>query len=110
MSGLQGNFGYEHFHDPVRVVTTGTSTKQSAPDRIIVVNLLTPAAFSVVLFGSPLEGRRVTVKDGAGNAATYNVTISTSDATTIDGSLTFVLNNNYASVDLCFNGTAWNIL
>ncbi len=111
MSGtsIYGNFGYEHFHTPVRIATT-TPVTMVGSDMIICVLLGTPGAVTLNLFPSPLEGREVTVKDGAGNAGTYNITIQTTDSTTIDGSSTNVISSNYGHVKFVFNGTQWNVV
>jgi hypothetical protein len=49
------------------------------------------------------------VKDGGGNAGTYNITVSTADGKTIDGASTNTLNTNYQATGYVFNGTAWNV-
>ena len=45
----------------------------------VVINLTTPAAFTLDLMPSAqlLPGTMLYIKDGAGNAATYNITINT---------------------------------
>jgi hypothetical protein len=101
------NFGYEHFYVPVRVATT-TPVAMSGSDKAICVLLGTPGAVALSLYPSPLEGREVLIKDGAGNAGTYNITISTTDSTTIDGASTLVISSNYGHTRLIFNGTQWN--
>ena len=53
-------------------------------------------------------GRRVTVKDKSGNAATNNVTVEPSGAgETIDGQATFSLNINLAAVSFVSDGSNW---
>ena len=53
-------------------------------------------------------GRRVTVKDKSGNAATNNVTISPTGAgETIDGNANLVLNINLAAVSFVSDGSNW---
>jgi hypothetical protein len=49
------------------------------------------------------------IKDGKGDAATNNITV-TPAAGTIDGSSTAVINTNYGSMQLIYNGTQWNII
>jgi len=49
------------------------------------------------------------IKDNAGTASIYNITITPSGKN-IDGSASLVLNTNYGSVDIVYNGTQWNAL
>lgn len=92
----------------IRVVTaTGAVTVTSADD-IVVVNKGTGAATTVNL-PAGVTGTVFTIKDGKGDAATNNITV-TPAAGNIDGAGTFVMNNNYQSVSLVYNGTEWNII
>jgi hypothetical protein len=92
-----------------RVVTASGTITQAATDHIIIVNKTTGAATTLNLMASPATGFVCTIKDGKGDAATNNITI-TPNAGTIDGAASVVMSSNYASVDLCFNGTNWNLL
>ncbi len=85
-----------------RTLTTGTTFLST--DRYIFSNQ--SAAIAYTLYASPVTNQMITVKDIAGNAATYNITITG----TIDGASSFVLNNNYAFVDLIYNGTNWSVI
>ena len=89
------------------VVTAGASPYTMTWGEEIVC--VSPAApFSVVLPASPpMAGIQVTVKDVGGTASVNNITVSTSDATTIDGDSSVVLNANYGFLTLFFNGTNW---
>lgn len=49
------------------------------------------------------------IKDGGGNAQTYNITVQTSDGKTIDGSSSYVMTTNYQATEFVFNGTQWNV-
>lgn len=49
---------------------------------------------------------RVWVKDGAGGAAAYPLTITPDGAETIEGEASFVIDSNYAGVTLVFDGTS----
>jgi hypothetical protein len=93
----------------LRIVTASGNVTQSASDQIIIVNKATPAVTTVNLLSSPATGQMLQVKDGAGNASSYNITIVPASGT-IDGSSSIVMNNNYASVTLVYNGSGWNIL
>jgi hypothetical protein len=93
---------------PMRVVTTGTSVTATDADGIIVINLETPAAFTVTLPTSPLLGKTIAVVDGAGNAFTYPITVESS--ANINGSSTYTIDSNYNAAVFAFNGTSWNVL
>jgi hypothetical protein len=63
-----------------------------------------------LLPNAPSTGRSYVVKDTAGGAATHNITVTTvGGSVNIDGSTSFVMNTNYESVELIFNGTAYEI-
>jgi hypothetical protein len=65
---------------------------------------------SILLPNAPSTGRSYVVKDTAGGAATHNITVTTvGGSVNIDGSTSFVMNTNYESVELIFNGTAYEI-
>jgi hypothetical protein len=91
-----------------KVVTTGTTYQCLSTDYYVAINLGTPAAMAVTLPSSPTAGQTLVIKDGAGDAATYNITVSPSSGT-LDGASNVVLNNNYASVSVFYNGTNWSI-
>jgi hypothetical protein len=58
----------------------------------------------------PTAFRTWIVKDRTGSANTHNITLTTPGGTvTIDGSTTYVMNSNYAAVNLIFNGTNYEI-
>jgi hypothetical protein len=106
---MSGYFGPGPNPATLWVVTASGTISPLSTDGIIIVNKTTPAATAVTLMSSPPTGQSVTIKDGAGNAATYNITVSPA-AGLIDGLGTMVLNNNYASCTLVYNGTGWNII
>lgn len=66
----------------------------------------TGGAKTVTLPGTPPAGTTVIVKDRGGQAAANNITITG----TIDGVVGLVINANYASYSLVFNGTDWSIV
>jgi hypothetical protein len=57
-----------------------------------------------------VSGRMLVIKDTAGGAATFPITISTEGAEKIDGQDTYVINVNYGSVTLYSNGTHWFVV
>lgn len=93
----------------LRVVTAAGAVNMLAGDEIVVVNKTIGAATVVNLSSSPVVGRVYTVKDGKGDAATNNITLTPASGT-IDGDATGVMAVNYLSVDIIWNGTQWNAL
>lgn len=93
----------------VRVVTAAGAVTVATTDDVIVVNKGTGAATAANLPATPATGTRFTIKDGKGDAGTNNITI-TPAAGNIDGAGTYVMNINYQSVTVVYNGTQWNII
>lgn len=69
----------------------------------------TAGVLVVDLPNAPATGTSYVVKDLSGTADTNNITISTAGAETIDGAATFVMNTEYESVNLLYNGSSWEI-
>ena len=92
------------------LVTSGDSYSiNSATDQIVIVNKSSGSATSLTLPSNPVTGMVYTIKDGKGDALSNNITITPSSGT-IDGSSNLVIVANYASVNLVYNGTEWNII
>jgi hypothetical protein len=90
----------------VPVVEVTTSPFEAAlTDYYLAVDVGEPT--SIVLPVSP-TGTVFVIKDIDGDAATNPITITT--ATTIDGATSALINANYGSITLIFNGTEWNIV
>lgn len=88
------------------IITTGSSYTALVTDNVILVNKGTGSATGITLPTGATTWQQITIKDMKGDAATHNITVTG----TIDGGSSAVLNTNYASVDLLFNGTNWSIL
>lgn len=93
----------------LRVITSAGAVTANLYDSTIIVNKATGAATAVALAASPATGKRFTIKDGKGDAATNNITI-TPAAGTIDGAANLVINTNYGRATLVYNGTQWNVI
>lgn len=81
-----------------------------AGDQDIVTNLTVAGAVSVVLSASAPIGKRVTVIDGKGDAATvgHNVTVTVAGGGTINGGANVVINTNFGKgTFLKISATAW---
>jgi hypothetical protein len=90
----------------LRVVTAAGAMTVSATDDVVVVNKTVGAATTVNL-PAGVTGRRYTIKDGKGDAAANNITI-TPAAGNIDGAATLVISTNYGRATVAYNGTQWN--
>lgn len=91
-----------------RVVTAAGAVTVTSADYAVVVNKASGASTTVNL-PSGVTGTVFVIKDGKGDANTNNITV-TPAAGNIDGSGTYVINSNYGSVTLVYNGTQWNII
>ena len=89
---------------PVTVVET-TPYAADLTDYYLAVDVAGPA--SVVLPISP-TGTVFVIKDTDGDASTNPITVTAS--TTIDGAASTLINTDYGSITLIFNGTEWNIV
>ena len=76
-------------------------------DIVVTANAVIPA--SVILPVSP-TGTVFIIKDGAGVAAINPITITATGGVLIDGAASALINTNYGSITLIFNGTQWNIV
>lgn len=89
------------------VVASGAITVTTA-DYIVIVNKTVGAA-SAVAFPAGVTGQEFIIKDGKGDAAANNITV-TPAAGTIDGAATSVISTNYGSATYVYNGTSWNVI
>lgn len=93
-----------------KVVASGaTYSINATTDQIVIINKTVGSGTALTLPASPVAGMVYRIKDGKGDAATNNITI-TPAAGTIDGGANLIINANYCAVDLVYNGTEWNIV
>lgn len=79
------------------------------PDYYLTCDV-TLGVLTIDLPDAPSTGRTYIVKDAAGNAATNNITVTTTGGVvTIDGSTTFVMNTDYQAAQFIFNGTSYEV-
>ncbi len=90
-----------------RVAPTATYTVESQGTRLVDVRHSAPATVTLMYGGYMRPGEWVLIKDGAGVAATHNLTITAGGGSTIDGAGSVVLNTNYASLLVYSDGTNW---
>lgn len=91
---------------PVTIVTT-TPFTPALTNYLLDINVAAPAG--VVLPVSP-TGTVFIIKDISGAAAVNPITVSVTGGVLIDGSATALINTNYGSITLIFNGTQWNVV
>jgi len=81
----------------------------TSTDHVIEYSALS-AGRTVTLPDAAANIRRVyIVKDGAGNAATFNITIQRAGSNTIDGATSYVINSNGGAVEFYSNGSHWRV-
>lgn len=90
--------------------TTDFTTGYS--DHLILVDVTTGGApITAQLVNDPIPGQEYVFKDSTGAAATHNITVSgTVSGKNIDGATTSVINVNYGSLTLIYNGVQWNVV
>lgn len=70
----------------------------------------TAGAVTILLPDSSSTGRNFIIKDKAGTSATNNITITTVSGTTlIDGATSLIMQTNYQSINLIFDGSAFEV-
>ncbi len=97
----------------VRSVTSGTSDSASATD--FLVKWTSPATGArsegIPACASGNKGAGLVIKDGVGNAATYNITVTAAGSSTIDGQASYTLNTDRQALMLeCDGAGDWTIL
>lgn len=95
-------------NNAVAVKTPGAYPYTTIPqDNVILVD--TSSARTIVPLASPTTGQIHRIKDNVGSAAANNITVTPSGKN-IDGAASTTINQNWASIDIVYNGTQWNIL
>lgn len=91
-----------------RTITAAGVITVTVDDYLVVINKTVGAA-SAVNLPAGVTGQVFVIKDGKGDAATNNITI-TPAAGNIDGAATLVINTNRGVARLGYNGTEWSVL
>lgn len=70
----------------------------------------TTGTITILLPNAPTQFRQFIIKDRTGAAAVSNISVTTvGGAVTIDGQTTLTLASNFASIQLLFNGTSYEV-
>lgn len=96
------------FNIPV-VITSTSPFNALLTDLYIGVNNTSTSPFSVILPANPPLGKLYIIKDFAGNAQTYPISISATGSN-IDTVSVATINVNFGSVTLVFNGADWSVV
>ena len=103
--------------DDIKKTDEASKTVKWAEDRtaqtdyhFIGINTTTQAVTLTLPTATSIStGKILLVKDEAGNAGTNAITVVTSDGATIDGSPTIILDSDYASISVYYNGSEWSV-
>lgn len=106
---LSGSQGTTNQKVGQRVASTSPVTVSSAGDCVVITDLSVAGAVTVNL-PAGVNGQVFMIKDGKGDGATNNITINRAGADTIDGATTYVIDQNYGSVLIVFNGSNWSVI
>ena len=91
-----------------RTITNPTYTVDSLTPDYVVFTDSTSGGITITL-PVPTSGRVLVIKDKTGKAAIHSVTITHNALETIDGANTYVLDVQYASVQLISDGINWSV-
>ena len=94
----------------VNITTINAATYDIlSSDYLLHVTYTTTAAVTSLTLPTAqvISGRVIIIKDANGNAGTNNITVDTQGSETIDGQATFILNNNYQTVNIYSDGSNW---
>lgn len=95
-------------NDAVKIKTPSAYPYTTIPqDAVILVD--TSVARTIIPLASPTTGQKFIIKDSVGTAATFNITVTPSGKN-IDGQASYVINTNYGSMTIIYNGTEWSVV
>jgi hypothetical protein len=107
-AGVSGSAAIIGAIGAVHNVTASGSYAVLVTDLYVCINKATPGATTVLLPPTFNQSSLLNVKDCAGNAATYPITLTPASGT-IDGNATVVMAVNYEALTLSYNGSGWSI-
>lgn len=90
---------------PTQLTTPGNYQATSS-DLVVCARAVQTAAWTFGLPVNPPPGRKITLKDAAGTAATYNVQVTG----TVDGVTNPTYSTNFFTKTFYWNGVQWNVI
>lgn len=101
----------EEMKQAIRVATTSPVTVSDTTDCVIAVNRSVAGATTVNL-PAGTDGRWFVICDQKADAATNNITVTPNGAETINGSATYVMNQNNEAIIVAYSvtNTRWNVV
>jgi hypothetical protein len=94
-------------HDKQITNVADTAHTATVGEGLIVYTTLTAARTVTLPDATLCKGKELVVKDGAGAAGTFNITLDGNGSQTIDGSSTVAISTNYGTKKVKSTGTAW---
>jgi hypothetical protein len=91
-----------------RTATAISMAVTNAMYYIGVTSTAAPRTITMPAVGGIITGQIWVIKDESGGAATNNITVS-GNGVNIDSAATYVINTNYGSVQIMYNGTQFNV-
>lgn len=104
------NYGIVGFFNGHRMLAEVVSGNSTITFNQYYIPISASAPTTITISGS-VDGQTHIIKDAVGNGATHNITLSSSKGS-IDGSSTYLLATNYASVNVVYCSTldVWSVL
>jgi hypothetical protein len=93
----------------ITTVSTATYDLLLSDDILHVTRTATGTCAIDLKTAQVIKGREITIKDASLNAGTYNITVTTEGAETIDGAASLTINGDGDSYTLYCDGTNWFI-
>jgi hypothetical protein len=87
-------------------LTTAGNYQATSSDQVVCARAIQTGAWSFGLPLNPPPGRKITLKDAAGTAATYNVQV----LGTVDGVTNPTYSTNFFTKTFYWNGVQWNVI
>lgn len=95
-------------NDAIKIKTPGAYPYTTIPqDGMILVD--TSSARTITPLSSPTTGQKHIIKDSVGSGASNNITVTPSGKN-IDGAASYVINSNYGSITIVYNGAEWSVI
>ena len=90
-------------------VTIVTTTPYTPNGEQCYLGVNVPRSSIVLSSLGVCSGKVYIIKDVSGSALTNNITV-TAPGSTIDGQASYILNTDYGSITLVYNGTEWSVV